>query len=216
MLKCEPDLAVNLAWIRVQAIHVDASLTAFERLQHCAESYRQKYGQTPIGEIQGVRWARELFHAIGIDPTKRRPSSEALLHRALKGKDLYSVNSLVDVGNWCSLDFLLPICVYDAQKISGEIHVRKGRAEDSYLAISGQELHLSGRYVLADEIGAFGSPITDSQRTMVDFATHEALLIIFAPQSYDRNLLYQQAKIFAERTTEICGGSIAEISQRFM
>ncbi|MBN2357291.1 hypothetical protein JXO59_14340 [candidate division KSB1 bacterium] len=187
---------------------MDKTSTAFDRLQHCAEQYRLKHRDYAISEVPGVSWGRAFFHAIGIDPTKRRPSSEALLHRALKGKDLYTVNSLVDVGNWCSLDFLLPICVYDAEKIIGDIHVRIGRTGESYAGINGQEVHLADRYVIADETGPFGSPITDSLRTAVGTGTRRALLMIFAPEYYDAHSLRQNMDIFAARAMDICGGSM--------
>ena len=41
--------------------------------------------------------ARQLYRNIGIDPTKNRPSSEALLRRTLKGHGLYQINSVVDI-----------------------------------------------------------------------------------------------------------------------
>jgi DNA/RNA-binding domain of Phe-tRNA-synthetase-like protein len=118
------------------------------------------------------------------------------------------VNSLVDVGNWCSLDFLLPICVYDSNKITGQISVRIGKPGESYLALNNQTIHLHERYILADEKGAFGSPMTDSQRTAIDLNTHNATLVIFAPVQYDKILLTKQASIFAQRVNKICGGTV--------
>lgn len=208
MLLIENNTPIQFAIIELQDVMVDLSPTPFNHLQLCARQYQEKYSTIAISEIPGVQVAREFFRAIGIDPTKRRPSSEALLNRALKNKELFSVNSLVDVGNWCSLEFLLPICIYDAGNIKGPIHLRMGRMAESYLALNGQEIHLDGRYVLADEIGPFGSPITDSLRTAVDLGTKQALLGIFAPKDYDSLLLKKQGDLFANRAVEICGGSI--------
>ncbi|HPR17358.1 MAG TPA: phenylalanine--tRNA ligase beta subunit-related protein, partial [Candidatus Cloacimonadota bacterium] len=144
--------------------------------------------------------------AIGMDPTKHRPSSEALLRRALKGLEYYSINTLVDIGNWCSLEFLLPICVYDADKIMGQVTARLGREDESYLGHNNREVNLHNRFVIADAKGPFGSPVTDSIRTAVDVNTKNAILIIFSPQDYDENMLKKQMLIFAERVKEICGG----------
>src|SRR6185436_4940620 len=53
-------------------------------------------GKQPA-DIPGVSETRALFHRLDIDPTKSRPSSEALLRRVLQGKGLPHVNAVVDV-----------------------------------------------------------------------------------------------------------------------
>ncbi len=208
MIKIDTQLPARIATVIVEDIQVAEDKRAYEKLENCASDYRARYNQTPIGSVAGAQMARQLFRAIGIDPTKRRPSSEALLKRALQGKALYAVNTLVDVGNWCSLDFLLPIGIYDLDKTEGEITVRLGAETDVYLAINNRELSLYNRYVIADEKGAFGSPITDSKRTSIDTTTTQALLVIYAPQDVDPETLQAQAKLFAERVIGVCGGNV--------
>ncbi len=51
---------------------------------------------------------RAMYKRLGLDPTKVRPSSEALLRRVRKGDPLPRVNSLVDICNWCSVETQLP------------------------------------------------------------------------------------------------------------
>ncbi|HPG41865.1 MAG TPA: phenylalanine--tRNA ligase beta subunit-related protein [bacterium] len=202
------DLPVHLALVIINGINVDTGENAYQELLACAQSWRNRYRDIPIGEVPGVQYARKFFHSIGVDPTKRRSSSEALLNRALKDKELYSVNSLVDVGNWCSLDFLLPICVYDLNKINGNVTIRLGKEGESYSGLNHNSINLAGRYCIADETGPFGSPITDSERTAVDLATKNAALVIFSPGEYDKNLLFEKTRLFADRVQQICGGVI--------
>ena len=205
------EIEIKLVIIRIGDIKVDKNQIGFNELNLCADMYRKKFEGYSIGKVDRVQNARNLFRAIGIDPTKHRPSSEALLRRALKGKEFYSVNSLVDIGNWCSLDFLLPICVYDKDKIRGEIKVRLGKENETYLAHNNRVINLNERYVIADDTGVFGSPITDSKRTAVDNNTRNTILVIFAPQNYDPVLLEDHASIFAERVINICGGKFINI-----
>lgn len=203
----EQTLPIRLALIWMDEVTIAASPEAFARLEACARSYRERYGESSAGQVEGVQAARRLFRAIGIEPTRRRPSSEALLNRALKNKGFYSVNNLVDVSNWCSLEFLLPICVYDRDKIRGKITIRQGRPGESYLALNDRELHLEGRYLIADEEGPFGSPMTDSRRTAIDESTRRVLLILFAPKDYDAETLRRQAETYAARVQQFCGGT---------
>lgn len=205
------NLPVQLAVIEMKGLTVARNNTAYEKLVACATEYRERYEYTAISEVEGVQAARKFFRAIGIEPTRRRPSSEALLQRALKKKDLYIINTLVDVSNWCSLDFLLPICAYDAEKISGDVTIRIGETGDGYLALNNREINLEERYLLADDSGAFGSPMTDSQRTAISTKTHHAFLGIFAPLDYEQARLSMQCNIFAERVIEFCGGEVVDI-----
>lgn len=206
MWSIEKGLSIQLAVIQAKDLHLSKDKKAFVHLLRCADVYRAKYQGKSIGEIDRVQIARGLFRNLGIDPTKHRPSSEALLNRAIKEKELYPVNTLVDVGNWCSLDFLLPTSVYDSNKIVGKVTVRKGGKHESYIGLNNRVINLYNRYVIADEAGPFGSPVTDSQRSCVTLATRSAFLVIFAPSDYDHGLLTHQAEIFAQRTQDICGG----------
>lgn len=205
-----PDLQVKLAVALTGGLSITHNDTAYTQLVMQGSQYREQYPDTPPGQVPGVNNARSFFRAIGLDPTKRRPSSEALLQRALKEKGFHQVNTLVDTGNWCSLDFLLPICVYDADKIRGSVEFRMGRENEFYLGHNHNEVHLYGRYCVADESGPFGSPITDSVRTAVDTDTKNAVLLIFAPQDYPEHDLAANLDTFIQRSHDICGGALIE------
>jgi DNA/RNA-binding domain of Phe-tRNA-synthetase-like protein len=207
----ESSLPIKLAIIHVDVISVTQDKVAYQRLIQCAHNYQLKYERKSISEVEGVEHARCLFHAIGIDPTKHRPASEALLKRALKRKNFYAVNTLVDISNWCSLDFLLPTSVYDANKVKGKVIMRKGKQNDSYVGLNNRIINLNERYLISDEIGPFGSPITDSKRTAVDLNTVNSFLGIFAPANYNEKLLNEKANIFTKRVQNICGGIVKNI-----
>ena len=124
-----------------------------------------------------------MYKRVGIDPTKTRPSSEALLRRVRKGDELPRINSLVDIINWCSLETQLPYGLYDLDKIQGDVTLRLGRPGEEYEGIRKAAVHLAERLTLADASGPFGNPTSDSARTMVTTATTRALVVIFAPVS---------------------------------
>jgi len=211
MFKIEPFVKAKVVFIQIDGVAISNDDAGFVNLLSCADNYRTHYLNQNISEVPGVPPARQLFSSLGIDPTKHRPSSESLLRRALKDKGFFSVNSLVDIGNWCSLEFLLPICVYDFAKIVGDVTVRLGHAGESYAGINGREVNLFNRYTVADKIGPFGSAITDSLRTSVELRTTRVLLDIIAPSDYSDVLLTERAKTFSERVVLICGGIIKGI-----
>jgi len=208
--KAAASAPVQLAVRLMGDLLISRERTAYLELERCARAYAEAHSAASPGEIEGVQIARRLFRSIGVDPTRRRPSSEALLNRALKSKPLPAINTLVDTGNWCSLEFLLPICVYDAENIVGRVTVRLGAVEETYIALDGRSIHLNGRYVLADELGPFGSPILDSQRTAVSESTKNAILGLYAPAEYDPAQLERLMDLFSERVGKICGGRVIE------
>jgi DNA/RNA-binding domain of Phe-tRNA-synthetase-like protein len=156
----------------------------------------------PPEEITAVR---TMYKRVGLDPTKTRPSSEALLRRVRRGDPLPRINSMVDVCNWCSLEFQLPYGLYDAAHIDGDVELRIGRDGESYPGIRKDDVTVGGRITLADTTGPFGNPTSDSARTMVTTATAHALLVVFAPRGVDARRLTTVLDCTSSRMSEFTG-----------
>jgi DNA/RNA-binding domain of Phe-tRNA-synthetase-like protein len=148
---------------------------------------------------------RTMYKRVGLDPTKTRPSSEALLRRVRKGDTLPRINSMVDVCNWCSFEFQLPYGLYDAAQIQGDVTLRIGREGESYPGIRKDEVHVGGRIALVDATGPFGNPTSDSARTMVTTATSRALLVVFAPRDVEMPRLTRVMDVTSERMQQYTG-----------
>jgi DNA/RNA-binding domain of Phe-tRNA-synthetase-like protein len=151
-----------------------------ECVQVCTRLEGQ-HADRPPADIPGVAETRALFHRLGVDPTKTRPSSEALLRRVVQGKGLPRVNLAVDVCNLCSLEHQLPLGLYDREFVKGIVHARAGRDGEGYPGIRKQRVNLAGRLLLADDQGPFGAPTSDSERTSVTAATTRLLVVVFCP-----------------------------------
>lgn len=151
-----------------------------ECAQVCARLEGEHADRPPVS-IPGVAEARALFHQLGVDPTKTRPSSEALLRRVAQGKGLPRVNLAVDICNLCSLEHQLPLGLYDREHVSGAVQARVGRDGEGYPGIRKQHVNLAGRLLLADDDGPFGAPTSDSERTSVTAATTRLLVVVFCP-----------------------------------
>lgn len=172
---------------------------------YCAE-LRAKYGDGKSAEVPGAADARTLYKALGLDPTKYRPSSEALLRRALKGEALYRINTLVDALNLSSLRFQLPFGLYDLARVEPPVVLRKGTAGESYEGIRKGPVHVEGRPVLVDAQGPFGNPTSDSARTMITLDAKTALVVAYAPAGYGSPRLGQVLDGTALTLTRHCSG----------
>ena len=150
---------------------------------------------------------RAMYKKVGIDPTKTRPSNEALLRRVRKGDTIPRINSAVDIVNWCSLEFQLPYGLYDASKISGGVTMRLGGDGEKYAGIRKDDVNVSGRITVADDEGAFGNPTSDSARTMVTPSATDLLVIVYAPIEIAKAQLERVVTVTSERLQMIVGGA---------
>ena len=181
MLTVDQSLAsiVKPGWFVAEPVRVLArDETMDEPLRKAAEALRSA---TEIETADVTADVRTMYKRVGIDPTKTRPSSEALLRRVKRGDELPRINSLVDVINWCSVETQLPYGLYDLDQIKGGVVLRLGRQGEEYAGIRKDAVHVGGRMTLADDAGAFGNPTSDSARTMVTTATTRALVVIYCP-----------------------------------
>jgi DNA/RNA-binding domain of Phe-tRNA-synthetase-like protein len=138
------------------------------------------------GDVGAVAPARALYRRFGVDPTRMRPSSEALLRRLKKGEPLPRVNSLVDVANALSVQLQVPVGLYDLGKVRGEeLVVRLGAEGETYTGIGKERVNVAGRICVADAEGPCGNPTSDSARTMITTETERAAWIYFLPVSDD-------------------------------
>jgi DNA/RNA-binding domain of Phe-tRNA-synthetase-like protein len=202
-MQVDSELAVVVrpAWaIADQVVVVERDERLDEPLRQAAAAMRSAVESADVTAA-----VRTMYKRVGLDPTKTRPSSEALLRRVRRGDPLPRVNSLVDIINWCSLESQLPFGLYDADRIQGGVTLRLGRPGEEYAGIRKDVVHVTGRLTLADEAGPFGNPTSDSARTMVTVATTRALVVIFVPSS---------VASIAERVVDLTRSRVRQFCQR--
>jgi len=153
------------------------------------ERKRREFTVESLAEAEAIRAVRGMFREWGMDPSKYRPSSEALLRRVVRGQGLYRVSNVVDICNIGSIETGWPFGCYDRARIFPPMLLRKGRTGESYEGIGKKRWHLEGRPVLADAQGPFGSPISDSTRSMITESARGVVAVIYAPAQAPQVLL---------------------------
>jgi DNA/RNA-binding domain of Phe-tRNA-synthetase-like protein len=169
-----------------------------------------EYKLDNLGADSGITAVRGMQKAFGFDPTRYRPSSEALLRRVIKGLGIYQINTAVDVNNWCSLEFLLPMCIYDLRTVRGQICIRVGEAGEEYQGIGRQVFQMEGKVIVTDDTGVMGNTVSDSERTKVTCTTQEIFLMIYAPVGMNAEVVRQYAELAAQRMVAFNGGRASE------
>jgi DNA/RNA-binding domain of Phe-tRNA-synthetase-like protein len=183
----------------------DAALDA--EVDACCVDLRERFGGGPSGAVPGTADARQLYKAVGLDPTKTRPSNEALLRRALKGRPLYRICTLVDALNLCSLREQLPFGLYDLDRVRPPVALRPGRPGEGYEGIRKGWVDVHGRPVLVDAVGPFGNPTSDSARTMIRLEASRALVTCYAPVSSGVDHVSDVLDRTRDTLVRFCGGA---------
>ncbi len=145
-----------------------------------AKRARERHQLPALASHPTIAALRRLFRAAGCDPTRYRPSSEALLRRLLKGHELPTIQPLVDVNNCLSAELAVPCCVMAEGTFSAPLVLRAGRTGEAYESLRGP-FKLEGKPLLVDGDGPVDTPITGSQRVKVQQESRTAWLAAYLP-----------------------------------
>jgi DNA/RNA-binding domain of Phe-tRNA-synthetase-like protein len=140
---------------------------------------RDKFRLDEINKLEVINETRNAYKVLGNDPNRYRPSADSLLRRIVKGMGIYNINNIVDILNLVSIQSGFSIGGYDLAKINGDATIGIGKEKEPYWGIGRGSLNIKNLPVLRDREGAFGSPTSDSERTMIKSETSEILFVFF-------------------------------------
>jgi DNA/RNA-binding domain of Phe-tRNA-synthetase-like protein len=179
-LKIRSEIDVEVVALELYELEVTPPRDDFEL------EVKRAHQAVRTGGVGPIDRARELYRKFGVDPTRVRPSSEALLRRLKKGEPLPRINSLVDVANALSVQLQVPVGLYDLGKVKGEeLVIRLGAEGETYEGIGKERVNVAGRICVADAAGPIGNPSADSARTMITTDTEQAVWLYFLPVRED-------------------------------
>lgn len=191
------DQELRLAAIQMAETRVAHSVSAFEGYEQGI--FRRARADMTLDSLKDdpiFRSFRDLYWSHGMDPTKLRVSSEALLRRVLVGQNLWRVNDVVDVANLASVAHHLPVGLVDLSKLVGDIAVRNAHRGEEFHRIGGGTVVCRGReIVLADaqKIICFGYATHDSDLTKVTDETNDVLLLVFGSPAVSSEYMVKSA-----------------------
>lgn len=166
-----------------------------EYIATLAKECQTKYNIETITQIPKLKETRDGYKAFGKDPSHTRPACEALLRRLVKKEGIYRLGDIIDIGNIVSVLTLRSVCVVDYEKLKGDIVIRLGNTDDIYYGINRGLINVNKIPVYVDDIGPFGCPTSDTDRTKVTENTKSILVMIIC---FSKNDIINDEKIMLD------------------
>lgn len=168
---------IKLGYILAQVDVKPSDSTIQKKMNQLFVEKKEQLTPELIRQHPMVKNFKDAYRKLGKDPNRYRPSAESLMRRMASGKELYHVNNVVDILNIISIETGFSIGGYDFDLIQGEITFGKGVANEPYEGIGRGKLNIENLPTFRDDLGAFGTPTSDSTRTMVTVSTKQFLMV---------------------------------------
>ena len=157
----------------------------WNEIETLCNKFRNELTTESLKEIESIAATRRIYRVCGKDPSRYRPASEALIRRVLQGKELYQLNTLVDLVNLASIAYGYSIGGFDADKFEGDtLTLGIGREGEPYEGIGRGTINIQGLPVYRDAKGGVGTPTSDNERTKITDDTSHLVVLI---NGYDGN-----------------------------
>ena len=173
------------AAVEADVVNSEYNAELWAEINDLGEKYKAEYTTETVKTISGIEATRRVYRACGKDPSRYRPAAEALIRRMLQGKELYQIDTLVDLINLASIAFGYSIGGFDADKFVGDtLTLGIGREGEPYEGIGRGMLNIAGLPVYRDAEGGVGTPTSDNERTKIELSTRHVLVLV---NGYDGN-----------------------------
>ena len=199
------------ACVEAQVVNSPYNAGLWEELYRLAVHCRETLTTETVKELPSIAATRAVYRACGKDPSRYRPASEQLIRRLLQGKELYQIDTLVDLVNVASIAYGYSIGGFDADKFVGDtLTLGVGREGEPYEGIGRGMLNIAGLPVYRDAVGGVGTPTSDNERTKMTIDTTHLVVLINGydgdAQRVDENARYIQELL--SRYADSDGGTV--------
>lgn len=173
------------AAVEARVVNSEHCKELWNEIHALEDRFRQELTTDSLKELTSIAATRRVYKVCGKDPSRYRPASEQLIRRMLQGKELYQIDTLVDLVNLASIAFGYSIGGFDADKFVGDtLTLGIGREGEPYEGIGRGPLNIAGLPVYRDAEGGVGTPTSDHERTKMTLTTTHLVVLI---NGYDGN-----------------------------
>ena len=176
------------AAVEAQVVNTPYCDALWDEIHALEARFRSTLTTESLKELSGIAATRRVYKACGKDPSRYRPASEQLIRRMLQGKELYQIDTLVDLVNLASIAYGYSIGGFDARGM----------------------LNIAGLPVYRDAQGGVGTPTSDNERTKMTLQTTHLVVLINGYDGQEERVL-ANARFIQELLRKYCqsdGGTV--------
>lgn len=173
------------------------------------ESIKDRFADVELAQYPVIQKWRQVYKSFG--EKKKRCSVEALIRRTLNGKEIPSINPLVDIYNTASLKFELPCGGEDLAKVNDDIELTIATGNENFLPLGEEEIehpeegeivYKSGNEILC---GKFNYRESDITKLTDD--TQECVLVVEYINNEDTTKLQEMLDYLSENVAKYLGAT---------
>lgn len=213
ILKKYPDAAIG--YMLVDNLDQVSAAKIPEAIRKISLQAISHYGLTlqNLTEFPAIATWRSIYQDCKVKPKTYKSSVESLIRRFLQN-DYREILPIVDLYNYASAGFILPVGGYNFQNIAGTLTLRFGSENDKFISLNGKSDIdiMDSQIVYADE--NVEEPIIcwmwnhkDCKRTMLTGDVTNGLFLFDCNKAEERGKLIEAQRWFGDTIVSF-GGSI--------
>jgi len=203
-----PGLSLSIGVIN--NVHIEKENEKIKKIKQTVyDEVRADYRVEELKDDHTVRAYRDFYWKLSIDPTKTRPSGEALLRRVLHGNELPTISTVVDAYNLASLKTIIPTSGFDSDKLSLPFDVRFVKKRESFIGIGmSKPIALIGKILVLTDRNLILSiyPYRDADETKITEKTKNVLIIAYGAPGIVEQQLEEAVETTLSYIKQVSGG----------
>ena len=171
---------------------------------------RREYDSETLSLQPKIQAWRKAYSCFGAKPKKYKSSVESLYRMILRGNDLRPINKIVDLYNYVSLKYMVPVGGDDIAKVEGDIHLKVARGYEPFIALNSEETETpkEGEVVYMDsrEVLCRRWNWRECEKTKMTEGTEEVLLVVEGLPPVKREEVERIIEELSRLIREYCSG----------
>jgi|688.fasta_scaffold04773_3 lysyl-tRNA synthetase class 2 len=206
---------IHFAYVLIKGVEIKKSDSALTKLMDSVLKAQSKISLESLQSIKSIEGYRNIIKNSKSNPTKNRPSPEAMLRRVIQGKGLYNVNTAVDAYNLAVLNTHIGLGGFDYSKVKEPVQLRYSNSGESMHLLGDSEPTIleEGRIIYSD----VEKPITldlnyrDIGETKITEQTKDIILFADGAPGIDKHETLDALMLGATLIQKFCGGEISTV-----
>ena len=130
----------------------EQSMDLQRKIREIEKNIQENFLSETLSSHPNIQTWRKAYSTFGAKPKKYSSSVESLFRMVLKGMELRSINTLVDIYNYMSLKHIIPLGGDDLDKVEGDITLCFASGEELFTPLNSTKSEATTKTVKEGEV----------------------------------------------------------------